>query len=463
MRAAIYLRVSTEIQTTRYGLDAQKADCEAYIKQQGYQLVATFSDAITGTSMQRPGLQSLLSRQDEFDLVVIPDVDRLARAVPAAYALRDQLLAAGLEVHGARDGRYDPDDESKELAFGFKAILASNERKRIVRRLISGRAAKVARGEFAKPIDAYGWSAGKINPVEAEHVRWIYSMALRMGGRQIIDRLELAGVLSPEGESRWHVSSLNRLLRNPLYRGEYHFKIPGGTQHVLPCDAIVKPEIWWAVQAAVKTRKSNGNARGNRTDRFPLTGNIKCDVCQHAMTGLEDARVRKDGTRLLYYTCGHSKHTRKRECGHSTHYPAADIHETVWTMLRALVERPEHVISTHIRIQTPEFPEPDLEAAKAELKRRWDRAYAAYEKGIISLDDLEAKKRDLDQAREALQARTTPKLTLDVVDWAARLRALLQSDTSLTNIVKEQGIFVMVNTSGKVFLEVRQLDKMPVE
>lgn len=461
MRAAIYLRVSTEIQTTRYGLDAQKADCEAYIKQQGYQLVATFSDAITGTSMQRPGLQGLLSRQDEFDLVVIPDVDRLARAVPAAFALRDQLIAAGLEVHGARDGRYDPDDESRELTFGFKAILASAERKRIVRRMFAGRAAKVARGEFAKPIDAYGFKRGHIDPVEAQNVRWIYDTIQRKGVRHIIDELHAAGVKSPTGEDRWHTSVMHRLLKNPLYRGEYTFRV-GATKHTLPCEPIVPAETWWAAQAAIKSRKSKNNVRGSKIDLYPLTGSIKCDECQRAMSGVKSAQ-KKDMTYIYYYSCGHAKYTRLRECTHNTCYQTADIHETVWEMLRAIAERPDHVLSTHIRIQAPALPSPDPGEALEELDRRWKRAYAAYEKGLLSLEDLEGKKRELDQARMHLKTQSTPKLTLDVVDWTAQLRALLKDGASLTDIMKELQLYVMVNASGKVFLEIRKFDKIMVD
>jgi len=80
-RAAIYARVSTEDQRSNYSLPTQTDHCRAYAAKQGYVVVAEFQEDFTGTALDRPELDKLrdLARQHESDVLLVPDIERLAR------------------------------------------------------------------------------------------------------------------------------------------------------------------------------------------------------------------------------------------------------------------------------------------------------------------------------------------------------------------------------------------------
>jgi site-specific DNA recombinase len=89
-RCAIYTRKSSEegLEQNFNSLHAQREACEAFVKSQageGWRLVKTSYDdgGISGGTMERPGLQRLLSdiREKVIDVLVVYKVDRLTRSL----------------------------------------------------------------------------------------------------------------------------------------------------------------------------------------------------------------------------------------------------------------------------------------------------------------------------------------------------------------------------------------------
>ena len=84
MRAAIYVRVSTQGQVETQTIKQQIVRLKEHIKEQGWLLDPAHiyrDDGYSGARLARPGLDSLRDRAAfcEFDMVVITDPDRLAR------------------------------------------------------------------------------------------------------------------------------------------------------------------------------------------------------------------------------------------------------------------------------------------------------------------------------------------------------------------------------------------------
>jgi DNA invertase Pin-like site-specific DNA recombinase len=64
---------------------------------------------LTGTSRKRPGLDQALAAVREGDTLVVPKLDRLARSVPDARGIGDDLAARGIRL--SLGGQvYDPAD-----------------------------------------------------------------------------------------------------------------------------------------------------------------------------------------------------------------------------------------------------------------------------------------------------------------------------------------------------------------
>ncbi len=77
-RVALYTRVSTVDQHP----ETQLYDLRQAAQQRDYQIVAEFSDTISGAKSKRPGLDQLLAdaRRGKFDVVLVWAFDRMARS-----------------------------------------------------------------------------------------------------------------------------------------------------------------------------------------------------------------------------------------------------------------------------------------------------------------------------------------------------------------------------------------------
>src|SRR6478609_10656398 len=81
---------------------------------------------LTGTNRQRPGLDQALAAVREGDTLVVPKLDRLARSVPDARAIGDDLAGRGIRL--SLGGQvYDPADPMGKMFFNILATFAEFE------------------------------------------------------------------------------------------------------------------------------------------------------------------------------------------------------------------------------------------------------------------------------------------------------------------------------------------------
>ena len=79
---------------------------------------------LTGTTRSRPGLDHAAVRAG--DTSVVPKLDRLARSVPDARAIADQLQERGVKL-ALGPALYDPDDPMGKMFFNILATFAEFE------------------------------------------------------------------------------------------------------------------------------------------------------------------------------------------------------------------------------------------------------------------------------------------------------------------------------------------------
>lgn len=102
---------------------------------------------LTGANRERPGLAQALAAVREGDTFVVPKLDRLARSVPDARAIADELekrnvkLALGASVH-------DPIDPMGKMFFNILATFAEFEADLIRMRTKEGMAIARAKGKL---------------------------------------------------------------------------------------------------------------------------------------------------------------------------------------------------------------------------------------------------------------------------------------------------------------------------
>ena len=99
---------------------------------------------LTGTNRTRPGLNQALAAVRKGDTLVVPKLDRLARSVPDARSIADDLAGRGVTL-ALGQSRYDPSDPMGKMFFNILATFAEFEADLI--RLRTREGMKIARAK----------------------------------------------------------------------------------------------------------------------------------------------------------------------------------------------------------------------------------------------------------------------------------------------------------------------------
>ncbi len=81
---------------------------------------------LTGTNRDRPGLREALAACREGDTLVVTKLDRLARSLPDARAIADELTARQVRL-SLGGSVYDPNDAVGRLLFNVLAMVAESD------------------------------------------------------------------------------------------------------------------------------------------------------------------------------------------------------------------------------------------------------------------------------------------------------------------------------------------------
>src|SRR6267154_1677927 len=145
-RVAIYLRVSTDKQTT----DSQRRELEAVAARSGWHVVKVYEDAgISGAKGRdkRPGLDAMLKAVNarEFDMVAAWSVDRLGRSLTDLLGILQGLHDKGVDLFLHQQG-LDTSTTAGKAMFQMLGVFAEFERGIIRERVLSGLARARAKG-----------------------------------------------------------------------------------------------------------------------------------------------------------------------------------------------------------------------------------------------------------------------------------------------------------------------------
>jgi DNA invertase Pin-like site-specific DNA recombinase len=134
-RAVLYMRVSTVDQHP----ETQLHDLRQMAAQRGYQIVAEFTDKISGVKARRPGLDELMreARRGRFDVVLVWACDRIARSTRHFLEVLDELNQLGVEFVSFRESIDTGGPLGRAIVVIIGAI-AELERNLIVERVRAG-------------------------------------------------------------------------------------------------------------------------------------------------------------------------------------------------------------------------------------------------------------------------------------------------------------------------------------
>ncbi len=106
MKAVLYARVSTRGQADKgYSLRQQLDALRGYALQEGYEVLEEVQDTISGSTLERPGLNRVrdLVAAGGVSVVLAQDRDRFAREPAYLYLLREEFGEFGTKLRALND------------------------------------------------------------------------------------------------------------------------------------------------------------------------------------------------------------------------------------------------------------------------------------------------------------------------------------------------------------------------
>lgn len=322
-----YARKSTDKQSEN-SIEYQKSAILKFCERNGLKLKSFYvDDALTGTNLNRQGLQELISdaRKKKFNTVVIYDISRGSRDVGDWFTLRSLMAELGVRVVSVKQDLGDLMDPSNFIKEVMEVSIAQYEVLQARSKSIAGSKHRASKAKFmgGTPPLGYDIIQGQyvINPTEAKWVRMIHLMYILGATYKEI----LANI--PEARSKrgnpLTETSIHAILKNPRYDGtyiwnEYEHKVMGiwAGRNRKPKDevtkieggipAIVTPEVKREVMARMADRRYGGRNAAKR--EYLLSGLIECEMCGGAFHGRTTKNSK--GYETVTYVCG-SKYNYK--------------------------------------------------------------------------------------------------------------------------------------------------------
>ena len=424
---AIYARVSSDNQDVENSIDAQIKEIKAWAERNGYVVVRVFIDrAKSGRVADRPDFQEMLEAgedpQCEFQIVLVWRFSRFFRDRLESAFYKQRLMKNGVRVVSVNE----PVDDSPvgkltegvlEAIDGFQSDVIGEDVTRGTRHLAE-------QGFFCGGSPPYGMMRiektdgnGRIryrlapDPVKGPHVRRLFDLA--MEGKTVgkaTKSLDAEGVPGPNGKP-WKPKRAHDALKNLHYEGTIVWGKSSPKGPVITPNShvgIVTPEEFAMVQRLLKSRAPNVKNPRHAGSEHLLSGMVKCRQCGSNYT-YETAGQKRVIYR--YLVCDKRKNEGIAGCN-SPRLPVDKFETLVMdkTLSDILVPGNTDQIIQELRAES-EAPVTkaqreldDAEKRLADIDRRQDRIFMAYENGEVDLERYGKRNRELEDAKSRIKA-----------------------------------------------------------
>ncbi|MCL1882621.1 MAG: recombinase family protein [Defluviitaleaceae bacterium] len=428
LRCVIYARYSSDGQREE-SIEGQLRECKEYAEQQNMTLINTYVDrAISAKTGNRPEFQKMIadSARKQFDVVLVWKLDRFARNRGDSATYRAVLKRNRVKVVSAKENISDgPEGIILESLLEGIAEYYSAELSVKVKRGLTENALKCK----ANSIPPLGYRVNaeryyELDPLTAPIVLEIFTRyADGQTVKEISEDMNRRGVFSNMKTKFQSKSSMHNLLKNRRYIGEYRFGdtvTPGG----MP--AIVPQEIFDKVQSRMENNKHKPAAK-KAVEEYILTTKLFCGKCGVMMTGT--AGTSKTGKRHHYYRCSPVKNENLCD---KKRVKKDWIERAVVELTRAYVLQDDviaRLADAIVELQKRENTlVPFLQQQLGEINKKIDNLLTAIEDGLLNasaknrLDDLEAKKADLQISIAREKIEQAPLSREEIIFWISKFK-----------------------------------------
>ncbi|MDU3643563.1 MAG: recombinase family protein [Clostridium perfringens] len=445
---AIYCRVSTEEQSENgYSIDEQERLLEEWCKKMGYVIYKCYSDrGISGKNIKdRPALKELLSdaKAGKFDMVISWKINRVSRKLEDVLKIVNLLEKNNITFKSYSEP-FETDTPAGRMQFQMMALIGEFERGTIAQNVKMGMITKAKSGNWcggrvlgydlvpnnSPEEEKKGKNKLKINEKEAEIVRFIFNEYSKgKGYKAITNQINKLGYKTKKGND-FSVGSIRDILTNPVYIGEIRYNVrqnwsekrrrninPNPIRVKGKHEAIIDRELWDKVQLILESKK--GKPSRIYDGEYPLTGILRCPKCGAGMVISRTTNTLADGSkkRIAYYCCGNWKNKGTSVCNSNTirvdkanEYVFKKIEELVSNeaMIKAVVKNINKERKDKVKPAKRLLGDIDKELEKLDKRKR--KIFEAYEDDILTKEEFQTRKNELNEKIRILEEEKKPLL-----------------------------------------------------
>lgn len=298
MKAALYIRVSTQEQVENYSIEVQRERLEALCKSKGWDIFETYIDGgYSGSSLDRPALQQMLNDLKDIDVVVVYKLDRLSRSQRDTLSLIEEHFLTNNVDFVSMTETLDTSTPFGKAMLGILSVFAQLERETIAERMRMGLIKRAENGMHGMGgnYDPSGYIRQEghlvVNENEAKHIQLVYDLY-----EQYHSVAKVQYRLKELGEPVWRFRRYRDILSNKLYCGYVSF---AGELYQGQHEVIITEEQFDRVQALLKRHKGHN---AHKAKQSLLSGLIVCGHCGEPYMTYQ-TKNRKTGKIYKYYIC----------------------------------------------------------------------------------------------------------------------------------------------------------------
>jgi site-specific DNA recombinase len=366
VRAAAYYRMSKDEQD--HSIERQQGQVKPYAEAHGYQIVREYVDeGVSGwkDGAQRPAFTRILAdaKKKLFEVILVDDKCRFSRFDSIDYGYHVKPLRdAGIRLVTASKGEVDWNSFEGRVTDSIEQEYKHQHSVNTSRNVLSRFALLARQGVWFAGPTPYAYdrdpATGKLTPGDPAQVKvlvWLFKTYAErdVSLRWLVEELHRRAVPSPKGKEWWPPATLQGILSNRNYLGDFHYNLTShGQFHELTGGKPVakkgkrnrrNPEAEWiivpkshpplidrATFEAVQGKLAGNRRRTNPTGingEWPLSGLMTCGHCGARMIGT----TTRNRHRKRVYLCNGYNTFGKRVCYH--HWLAED------RLVKALVKK----------------------------------------------------------------------------------------------------------------------------
>ena len=488
-RAALYIRLSRE-DGDREESDSvanQRALLTDYVRQD--ETIRDFElfidDGWSGTDFARPAFQRMLEalRARRLNCVVVKDLSRFGRNyIETGRYLEQEFPLLGVRFISLSDDidSWARPAQANTILVPFKNLINDEYSRDISQKIRAALDSKRRRGEFIGSHPPYGYRRAEKDrtrlvpdPGAAEVVRRIFAEFLAGRSKTAIARgLNAGGVPSPAayrsgGTGLWSYSSVDHILRNPVYRGDLVQGRYGNVSYKIQKTRRRPEERWFIVRGTHEAlvdpaefdRAQSLMEADTRADAggevHPLAGLVRC-----AERGRALARRRVRHSYGVYeYDLGPTYKQSHTACTpHSVRVDAVEreVLAAIRDEIRAAVDF-SRVASELRSVRREKSSLPALERSLARVMELKRGIYSDWKNGELTREEYTSFKEGYDrqeaELRRQIEAERARPQT-DGGEWA-KLAALAYPETLERGLAAALLRRVLVHADGSLTIEFR--------